>query len=260
MQNPSALDLANRIDPFVRYILDYLIVIAAIATITMALLELAKALFRLRYLFHKWCVTTWVGNPFTLNELLILSASDVQTAGALLDQPTDKMMGQIQSAANVAVDFPDLYSNFYSFLTRVPRSEAAARIAGGITTPESGTPDSDVWRNFITKASPTPSEQSGPDEEVVAATRARARIDHFITRKLDAFQTRTEYLWARANQAISVAGAAVFIFVLLRSPSTTGVYVPSVARAIFLSIFGGMIAPFAKDVVAALSGLRARRS
>jgi hypothetical protein len=87
-------------------------------------------------------------------------------------------------------------------------------------------------------------------EETKKVTLAKTRIDHFIARKLDAFQTRAEYNWARLNQYVSVSLSAIFlisIFLTLK-----GDFFPSIV----LAFFGGMMAPLAKDVVSALSGLK----
>ncbi|HLF23689.1 MAG TPA: hypothetical protein VI565_07170, partial [Burkholderiales bacterium] len=61
---------------------------------------------------------------------------------------------------------------------------------------------------------------------------------------------------ARYNQAVSVVGGAVLLAVILvRTPSEM-----SLGLMILVSITGGMVAPFAKDVASALSGLRTRRT
>ena len=143
-------------------ILGYAVLLAAVATVTMALLDLVKALpvltVRLRY--HRARVAKWIGDSTALNDLLILSVSGVESADALYDQPTDKMMGQIQSAANVAVDFPDLYPRIYDFLTKVPSSAAAAKETDGKST-TAGTTDAQVWRDYVRKSAGEPGPMEG---------------------------------------------------------------------------------------------------
>lgn len=249
--------LPELVEGFAANILAYAVLLAAIATITMALLELVKAVARLRLNYHKRMVEQWVSSRDCFQELLVLTVAEVKSSGALFDQPTSKMMGQIQSACSVVMDFPLLYPNMYRFLTDVPTSEAAARETGGGTGAGGRTSDADTWRDFAARLDQPRGEgapDGAPPPGIEAATRARARLDHFVTRKLDAFQTRTEYIWARANQVAAVVAAAVFIWVLLRTPEIGA----SWRQAAILAAFGGMLAPFAKDVVSALSGLRAR--
>jgi hypothetical protein len=79
-----------------------------------------------------------------------------------------------------------------------------------------------------------------------------------VTRKLDAFQTRVEYTWARFNQLLALlAGSVFFYYVLSRTKDVTKI---STFTLVAVSLMGGLIAPFAKDVVTALTGLRARRT
>lgn len=244
--------LPKLVDGFTSNLVAYAVLLAAIATITMALLELVKALpivsARLRY--HQHQVRKWVG-PDTYRELLVLAVASVDSADALFDQPTDKMMGQIQAASNVALDFPDLYPNLYAFLTRTPESRGAEKETGVGTTPGESD-DATRWREYSrTLDRDRTTDELPPGAQ--AAMRARARLDHFMTRKLDAFQTRAEYFWARGNQYVAFVACAIFVYVILTSvPGLT------VVQRILLASAGGMVAPFAKDIVSALSGLRAK--
>lgn len=236
-------NLANVLEAWVGQILDWALLLAAVATVSMALLELVKVLIRARPSFHRKRVQKWVGAPDTYDELMMLAVGGGGSANALFDQPTDKMMGQIQAAANTALDFPQRYPRFYRFLTAQPGTQNV-------------TPDEELWFDFCAHAEqgdPIDPESRETAAEVSAATRARARLDHFVARRLDAFQTVTEYHWARMNQGISVAGASILLFFLLRE---VGAISP---RTIVACIVGGMTAPIAKDIVTALSGLRVRR-
>lgn len=250
--------LPELVEGFAANIVAYAALLAAIATITMALVELVKVVLRLRLIYHRRMVQDWLGDERRYEELLVLSVASVDSAGALFDQPTDRMMGQIQSATSVVMDFPMLYPALYEFLTGEPASEAAARETSLAGRTHGTTSDAAVWREFAARLEEVDGD-SGPNapplKGIGRATRARNRLDHFVTRRLDAFQTRTEYIWARMNQIASVLGAAIFILVLLTRSSIE----TSALQSFFLAVSGGMIAPFAKDVVSALSGLRARR-
>jgi len=243
--------LPELVNNFAGNILAYALLLAAVATITMSFVELIKSLLYLRLSYHKTLVRDWLYSEDNYRELLILTVAGVDSADALFDQPTDKMMGQIQSAANVAIDFPEFFPSIYKFFTQVPLSQAAQ-----VETGESGIPknadrfnDADIWAEFIRYQKARPSED---DIEIREATQARARIDHFLSRKLDAFQTRTEYKWARKNQYYAVIAASVFLMGILLH-----LQVP-ILFALLLSFFGGMMSPLAKDVVSAISGLKVK--
>ena len=98
--------LPELVEGFAANIVAYAALLAAIATVTMALLELVKAALRLRLSYHRRMIRQWIGEGKRYEELLILTVAGVDSAGALLVQPTDRMMGPIQSATNVVMDFP----------------------------------------------------------------------------------------------------------------------------------------------------------
>lgn len=239
------------------YLLEWALLLAAIATMTMALVELAKVIVSARRRYHEYRVTKWVAPAKAYEELLDLAVGGSGSKNALYDQPTNKMMGQIQAAANTAMDFPTRYDALYAFLTAPP--------AAGTDTPppaedaRAAERDERLWAEFC--RSLEAGQKIDPNNEaqasiIAAATRARARLDHFVARRLDAFQTVTEYQWARANQFVAVLAAALFLMYLLNLNAPGGLTV----RMFFVALVGGMIAPLAKDLVEALSGLRARRT
>lgn len=243
-------ELGKVIQGVANYILDYALLLAAGGTIAMALLELAKALTRFRLYYHRWIVQNWVGYKTpVLNETLNLAIGGSENAKALYDQPTGKMLGQLQAAANLALDFPAVYPEFYDFLT------SGSSAAGGAS-------DRDKWREFAPKmiqGVPTdPGEKAAYEKEARESTQARARLGNLVTRKLDALQTRAEYIWARMNQGASLAiGWWFFYYVLGATPGAEKV---NVTTKFVLALLAGLIAPFAKDVVSALSGLRVKRT
>jgi hypothetical protein len=245
--------LVSNVESVAGQILDYALLLAAIGTITMALLELAKAVLFIRKFFHRWYIGRWLGaaeNPDeTRDELLLLAAGGLDNAAVLYNQPTGKLMGQVQAAANVALDFPDRYKWFYEFLTAAPRT--------------SGTEDQNDWRQFSKKRMNARPRRINPqnDEEARRALQARARLGNLVSRKLDALQNRIEYDWARLNQLVSViGGGALLAALLMQIQAKAESDSKQVVGIVLISVLGGMVAPFAKDVVTALSGLRARRT
>jgi len=223
----------------------YALVLASVATIVMALVELAKAVTNVRSYFHRQRVTDFLGGT-AKGELVTLTTGGTAVEAALFNQPTDKMMGQLSAAAKLALDFPQSYPNLYEALTGKGNAEATA------------------WADYVKAlANPaTTKDASGvvqlvdpPEDQQRQATRARAHIDQLVTRKLDAFQLRTEFVWARGNQIAAVAGAAAFLACLLLP-----VWGKHPVTYVFMCITGGLISPVAKDVVTALSSLRTKWS
>lgn len=240
-------DMSAAIENVSGTILDYALLLAAVGTIAMAVLELLKGAFRVRLLFHRIMVTRWVKGAAPQEELLALAAGGTRNANILYDQPSERMLGQIQAAANVALDFPSVYPNIYEFLTR----GSAVRVFR-----DDRRTDQERWRAFADRIA-TSGAQSAPDEDARLATQARARLGNLVTRRIDAFQAMVEYWWARINQSASIVLGAAFFGFAFQQSQTKGIHTLTL---ITVSLLAGLIAPFAKDVVAALTGLRARRA
>ena len=230
---PDTAALASVVDNIADRTLDYAVLLAAIGTLAMAVLELLKGAFGLRRHYHRKRVAAWMPDAACRAELLLLAAGGEEGADALYDLPPERMLGQIQAAANVALDFPDRYAAVYRFLTQ-------------------GGPDGEVWGRFAASGA---AERDAAAREAQAA---RARLGNLVARRLDAFQTRTQYRWARINQGLAVAiGAGISGYALASTSAfRSGNDFAALAG---LSLLAGMLAPFAKDVVSALAGLRAQR-
>lgn len=247
-------DTASVIDAIARSTLNYALLLAAIGTLSMAFLELVKGVAAVRRRFNRRQLARWMPDPDTRRELLVLAAGGERYAEVLFDQPTERMLGQIQAAANLSLEFPDRYPRTYAFFTQedLEMKLAAPDMRG----------DSDLWADFAVRtarASMAADEAQRLQHEADgrAAQQARVRLGNLIARRLDTFQNRTQYRWARGNQAASIiAGAALSAYALTRT--TTATEPRDYVALIGLSLLAGMLAPFAKDVVAAVSGLRAK--
>jgi hypothetical protein len=243
----EVLGIAIPIEGVAGRIVDLALLLSAVATITMALVELLKSVTLARRFYHRLMIERWLkrGRDFasTRAELLALAAGAAEDAPALYDQSSGKLLAQIQAAANLALDFPGSYPKLYTFLTR---ADVGAAGAGG---------DEGAWAAFC-RAELAPKRRKPTAAEVHSASQARARLGTLVTRRLDALQTTIDYRWARLNQIVAVAGASLFLlFVLLSQKERMSIF-----QIVPLSLTGGLLAPFAKDVATALGNLRARRS
>lgn len=221
-------------------IFNYATFLASVGTIVMALQEVVKNIIRWRRSFNRKQFAKWLKEDSTVRtEFITLTTGGYESEDALFDQPVEKMMGQIQAAANMALDFPVEYPNLYSFLAKVP------------IQPSGNTPDHDLWKNFAAKKSSQTAAMTKDDSN--DAAKARARLGNIVARKLDAFQNETQYAWANANQRISVIVGSILIAIILYLSGFTKDFVLGWVLIWVLAITGGITAPFAKDVVSGLS-------
>jgi hypothetical protein len=163
---------------------------------------------------------------------------DVSRSNSLFALELEKMMGQIQDAADTALGNPNLNSDLYLFLT------SAANID-----------DISKWFECAAKP-PVPTNKDATLAKEQSDTYSRLR--QLIRRRLDAFQLTTDYRWQTGNQVVSVLLGAVLLFGSLvylnhnHLPQTPIEW----AGIVVLSIMGGIMAPVAKDLVMALKKVR----
>ncbi|MFA6901720.1 MAG: hypothetical protein WC236_01420 [Gallionellaceae bacterium] len=245
-------EVATIIEAITNRTLDYALLLAAIGTLSMAFTELIKGVTSFRCRFHRREFARWMIDFNCRRELMVLAAGGEQNANVLFDQPTERMMGQIQAAANMALDYPDRYPHTYKFFSQEDLQMMSLQ-PGGLPR------DSELWERFATSMA-----HGGPraieaqqESESRTAQQARVRIGNLIARRLDMFQNRTLYRWERINQIFSiVVGSGLSAYALLsvtRSESANDFIV-----LVLMSFTAGMLAPFAKDVVSAIGGLRAK--
>lgn len=247
--------VATIVDAIANKSLDYAVLLAAIGTLSMAFIELLKGLTSFRRYFHRRELALWMPEQDCRSELLVLAAGGEQNADVLFDQPTERMLGQIQAASNLSLEYPDRYPHAYKFFSQEDLQMKALQTSGSAS-------DSEMWANFATRMAregftADEAQQVKQESESRAAQQARVRLGNLVARRLDMFQNRTQYRWARLNQLASIiTGAALTAYALA---STNKVDSPrDLFVLLLLSFLAGMLAPFAKDVVAAISGLRAK--
>jgi hypothetical protein len=246
-------------------LLSYAAVLAAVGTLAMAIVEILKSVFRALLWFNKWRVAQWTSDAKgvsaaafpsssrpdpVLAELLLLAVGGARHWRTLFDQPVEKMMGQIQAAANVALEYPKDYPHLYTWLTAVP----AAYWERGAS--DATRNDGKKWAEHIdvvNKIRAMPAGAKLAAKEVTAAqeaSKARARLNNLVARKLDAFQNNTQYKWARWNQySATIISIAIFLFALWDSVHGAAGFF----QYALLALPAGVIAPFAKDLTGSLS-------
>ena len=219
--------------------------IAAVSTLSMGLLEFLKAVLDARRWYQEQRLRTWVrGQAF--EDLVFLAIGDWKSLDALCSQPVEKMMGEIQSGANIALDSPDRYPELYQFLTTTdlyrpeknqvpgPEADLAAR-------------DRKLHRDRSLRPPTLRQPDAPPDPESIEGSKARIRLANLISRKLDSFQLRTQYYWDRGNQLAAVGLSIAIVFAALAQDGGLS------GGKLVLGLVSGIVAPFVKDLAANLS-------
>lgn len=153
---------------------------------------------------------------------------------ALFELELDRMMGQVQDAADVALNNPRMFPDLFAFLTRGASLEDAQRWQDDVTVA------------MTTLASDNPRRKDIADRYI--------RLKQLVRRHLDSFQIVTAARWREWNQLAAVVVGAVLLFVA----QYMNVQQNGVASAVDwlkimpVSLLGGMLAPVAKDLVDAL--------
>ncbi len=249
--------------------LAYAGVLTAAGTVSMAVVELIKGLLDLRTRFQRRLLNQWLGpnRAEVLPELLYLAIGDRSHESVLCGQPIEKMMGQLQAAARIALEYPERFPQFFTFLTTTDFEQADQRAPVRQVAPD----DRATWarhaqavrdvqphlgRHLAPGTAPANASanapvvvaEQGPTPSASDAAQARARLATLVARKLDGFQLRTDFWWTRFNQGLGIGVSIVLMVVVLKDKLHMDF--PS---ALTLGILGGLLAPFAKDFSQALS-------
>jgi hypothetical protein len=234
--------------------------IATVSTLSMALVEFFKAVFNIRRWYQEARLRSWISSyngqnaQEAFDDLVFLAIGDAGSLPALCSQPIEKMMGEIQPAANIALDSPDVYPALYEFLTGtdLPSGTApqAARFArAGLTSNaiDRAAVDRELHRKRTTAPVSTSQSSEPPGPDARDDSKARLRLANLMSRKLDAFQLRTQYYWDRGNQ---VAAVLISVGIVLAALSQDGHWT---TQKFILGLVSGIVSPFVKDLASSLS-------
>lgn len=162
------------------------------------------------------------------------------TAGdekALLSLPGDQLSGQINAAAQVALDYPEKHLDLLLCLA----SQADKT-------------------DFVALLSPLPGKSdSSFEQRKREAVDARNRISHQVQRNLDGFQISLNFRWKLWNQVAAFLLSGLLISLSFTMHLKQPLFGKKWLLYFFVGFLGGFIAPVAKDMVTALETLRGRR-
>jgi hypothetical protein len=214
----------------------------------MALIQTAKDLFPLRRLFQRGRVRDWledgardaikfgrtVSGGTAESDLIHLATDD--DSSAFYDLPIEQLCGQLNAAAQLALDYPDLHFD----LLAVTASGAAVDDVKALLTPPQ---------------LPAKAEDMTPQLQAAKTsyTDARNRVSHQVQRAIDALQISVGFRWKWYLQIAAfvlsalIAGFADWIY---------GAPPRSLVNILITTLLAGFLAPVARDLMAALQKAR----
>ncbi|MDY0746439.1 hypothetical protein SNE35_18145 [Paucibacter sp. R3-3] len=272
--------------------LPYVGALAAAGVLAMAIVEFLKAVLSLQLIFQRMSLCLWVGIRWTdafkrrdtpgtiLPELLYLAIGERKHLNVLCGQDLPKMMGQIQAAARLALDFPEKFPNLYAFLTDSDIKSLGTRVS---ETDRVALYNHKAALHEPSQRAPVdvPGPDDGQEQELASLTRAadngqtratqadvlspataaqtQARLANLVSRKLDGFQLRVAYWWSRFCQFLAMGTSVVICCVALGMVASAKPELDiTVGWQLVIGFLGGLLAPFAKDFSQALAKLAAK--
>jgi hypothetical protein len=153
---------------------------------------------------------------------------------ALFELELDRLMGQVQDAADIALNNPIRYSDLFLFLTRGASPD-----------------DVEGWLEDVERPMTSVSVDD-PQRKVIADR--YTRLKQLVRRHIDSFQIVTAMRWREWNQFAAFWVGAGFLFAAQLMTADHLVWL----KVVPVSLLGGMLAPVAKDLVDALSKVKSR--
>jgi hypothetical protein len=157
---------------------------------------------------------------------------------ALFELELDRLMGQVQDAADIALNNPQRFPDLFLFLTRGASPDDVTNWVGDVDMPMTSLAIDDPQRKQIADR--------------------YTRLKQLVRRHLDSFQIVTAMRWREWNQLAAFVVGAIFLLAAQWMALKEDPSVETWFRIIPVSLLGGMLAPVAKDLVDALSKVKAR--
>lgn len=228
--------------------LPFLGAMAAVGALSMAIIQAVKDVFSLRKRYQRWKLNHWLeakadklgecGKPrpdvTKAKEDLIRNA----TAGdedAFYDLPIEQLCGQMNAAVQTVLDFPEKHQDLLRCLAAKADSEDIDLLLTQPQAAKAGQPKSQELVN------------------------ARTRVIHQVQRAIDGFQIAASYRWKWSLQvaAIVLSFCLIIIGFWKLLPNYDINLGDSWPFVIVAALLGGVLAPVARDLIAAIQKLRA---
>jgi hypothetical protein len=232
----------------------------AIATLATAVVQLLKDLLPVRRWFQRFFLRKWFRDRSVTKSVAPTSAPTKSTAAspvpfedaerelirlatggdynAFYDLEPAQLCGQMNSAAQAALAYPNRHSALLRFLAPEAKEEDIEIVTG--------TTDSGAATN-LTVAAGQPDDGNAPMD-------ARNRLAHHLQRSIDALQISMSFQWKFVVQIlvyIICLGASLVIVYLVNPPARY-----SLIEVLTITIVAGFLSPVISDLVAVINRLR----
>ncbi len=280
-----ASGLLNTVNAFTDYLLSYVIALAAVGALAMALIEAWKKVFDSRTKFHAKRFTAWVQKSIVESVITRLPGKPdpVEAIADILQLCTGVSRIEATNSAKRLSGKGGRLPMFHAFspdpanaifALELERMMGAIQDAGdaALTAPQrfpalyafmttgGHRDDVDLWFDNAESgfAEIAGIQQPGALErqQVKDLTDATARLRQVMKRKLDGFQLFTGSRWASWNQAAAIVIGYGLMFVLLFWSSGERNDLLDLPEILVLSILGGVLSPIAKDLVGSLKRVK----
>ncbi|MFZ0639903.1 MAG: hypothetical protein WA020_06925 [Candidatus Acidiferrales bacterium] len=243
-----------------RWSLVVILPLLGVGALSMALIQTAKNMLPLRRWFQRNRVENWLAarahSPLAAPEAINLSEAKtdlvhVSTAGdanAFYALPIEQLCGQINAAMQVILDYPARHWD----LLRCLASQSKPADLAAINPPDPAIQS--ARKALLRKPAVTlTNDEHNQVDELVAA---RNRVSHQIQRAVDSLQISVGFRWKFWMQLTSILASAVLAAAAL---AISGRHLNSSHSVCFIAlaaIFSGLLAPVARDLVAAIEQTR----
>jgi hypothetical protein len=219
--------------------------LAAIGTISMALLQTANNILPLRRHFQETRIATWLlgrnckaAAKAEADLIALVTSGDCD---AFYNSEIDQVCGQIKNALTVVLDYPELHKELIACLA----STAEVEDLKNLFHP----PNADIFLKAAHQS--TAEERHAIRQYAIAKTRIGAEMRSAV----DAIQSSIAFRWKRRLQIISLVLSAIVGIFALNFGARPGL-APSLGGSIVIGLLSGFLAPVARDLVAAIENWR----
>lgn len=227
---------------------------AGLGVVTMVIVQLLKDLLPLRPVWQRswiWSVVRQQAARARAEPARVIDdLINLATAGnskALYDLPIEQLGGQLNSAAQVVLDFPARHTDLLRVL-------AAGADPVDLQTLLAERPQA---RTMAARAAGVPVDPQ-QEQALVGFVDARNRVTHQVQRNLDALQIAMTFRWKLILQLLSLVvavGCTAAVTWALIGPPDGGDWV---AKVVVIGVLGGFLSTVARDLAVAIQNLRRR--
>jgi len=245
-------EIMKGLDAIVSWVKSWAVLLAAIGTVSMALLQTAKNVFPLRSWFqrgrlHRWILAAASGSTgpdvcTSKAEIDLISLATSGDEGAFYNLPIEDLCTQIRNAVPVILDYPNLHKDLFCCLASKASADDIRRLL------EPPPPET-----FLKRGEHSTDEEKHAIREYAAA---KTRLAAQVRCSIDAIQTSIGFRWKYFLQLASLVLSAIIGVIALHLGAGPDHTLPTLGATIMIGLLSGFLAPVARDLVAAIENWR----